>query len=182
MNIFTFIYFKKNRIVLKFRALKKYYFFRALDITLGHNVFIRRGDGLHFFGKKNTIFDNAVIEVHDSKASITTGNECFFSYGVIIVCSIAITFGNNVWVGEYTSIRDSTHDFSAKKPLGYKDDIMIPIIIGNNVWIGRGCLVMPGTIIEDNVIIAANSTVKGTCIANAIYGGNPAKFIKFITI
>lgn len=181
MNIFTWTYFKKNSIILKCRALKKYYFFKALDITLGHNVFIRRGNGNHFFGKKNIIFDNAVFEVHNFNACITTGNECFFSFGVIIVCSLSITLGNNVWVGEYTSIRDSTHDFSIKTTLGYNDDIINPIIIGNNVWIGRGCLIMQGSIIEDNVIIAANSVVKGICKTNSVYGGNPLKFIKFIT-
>ena len=179
-KISDWIYFKKNAILNKSRAITKYFFFNRLDIILGYNIIIKRGKGKHFFGKKNIIFDNSIFEVHNSKACITTGYECFFSYGVVVVCNLSITIGNNVWIGEYTSIRDSTHDFSAENPLGYNSDITTPIIIGNNVWIGRGCLIMQGTIIQDNVIIAANSVVKGKCITNSIYGGSPAKFIKFI--
>ena len=151
-----------------------------MDIVLGHNVFIRRGKGKHFFGEKNVVFDNAIFEVHSANAVITTGKDCFFSYGHIMVCSKAITIGNNVWVGEYSSIRDATHEFSLLHPLGYLDDIIAPIIIGNNVWIGRGCIVLPGSIIGNNVIIAANAVVKGVCIDNGLYGGCPAKLIRLI--
>jgi acetyltransferase-like isoleucine patch superfamily enzyme len=86
--------------------------------------------------------------------------------------------GNNVWIGEYSSLRDSTHQFSTTSSLGTLPDTTKPIIIGNNVWIGRGCLIMPGTIIEDNVIIAANSVVKTACSSGKVYGGCPAVFIK----
>ena len=177
----NWFYCKKNILIVTYRALKIYFFFSTLDITLGHNVFLRRGKGKHCFGKKNIIFDNAIFEVHNANACITTGNECFFSYGVLMACSVSISLGNNVWIGEYSSIRDSTHQFSLTKSLGHNDDIIMPIVIGNNVWIGRSCLIMQGAIIEDNVIIAANSVVKGCCLANSIYGGSPAKFIKFIT-
>ena len=64
--------------------------------------------------------------------------------------------------------------------LGTIKDSQAPIIIGNNVWVGRGCLLLPGTIVGDNVIIAANSVVKGTLQSNSMYGGTPAKCIKKI--
>jgi maltose O-acetyltransferase len=50
----------------------------------------------------------------------------------------------------------------------------MPIKIGNNVWIGKNCLIFPGSKIEDNVVIGANSIVKGNCEANSLYVGNPA--------
>lgn len=178
---FDWLYFKKNALVQKLRALKNFYFFRTLDIRLGHNVFIRRGKGSHSFGKGLVVFDNAIFEVHSSSAVITTGDNCFFSYGVVIVCTYKIQLGNNVWVGEYTSIRDATHTFSVDYLIGSKPDNQAPVIVGNNVWIGRGCLLLPGTVIEDNVIIAANSVVKGCCQQGSIYGGCPAKFIKRVS-
>ena len=180
ISLKDWFYFKKNALVIKLRAIKNYYFFRVLDIQLGHNVFIRRGKGRHFFGKRVRILDNSLFEVHSALASIRVGNDCFFSYGVIIVCSKFVEIGNDVWVGEYTSIRDATHVFSVNQPLGSKPDITEPIKIGNNVWIGRGCLILPGSIIEENVVIAANSVVKGFLKAGSLYGGTPAKFIKVI--
>lgn len=179
--VFDWLYFKKNALVQKWRAISKFYFFRTLDIKLGHNVFIRRGKGKHLFGKGVVVFDNSIFEVHNKSATITTGNNCFLSYGVVVVCTNKIQLGNNVWIGEYTSLRDATHTFSSKNKLGTLPDTSAPIIIGNNVWIGRGCLLLPGTVIEDNVVIAANSVVKGLCERDSVYGGCPVKFIRAVS-
>ena len=51
-------------------------------------------------------------------------------------------------------------------------------VIGNDVWIGQNVTIMPGIIIGDGAIIAANSTVVKSVEPYSIYGGNPAKFIK----
>lgn len=60
----------------------------------------------------------------------------------------------------------------------YSADALRPIVIGDNVWIGRGCLVLPGCVIEEGVVVAANSVVRGRLEKDGIYGGRPAKFIK----
>ena len=102
-----------------------------------------------------------------------------FSYGVIFSCREKIIIGDDVQVGEYSSIRDSTHCYDKfDKPMKYSPDNTIPIIIGNNVWIGSRCLILPGCVIEEGVVVAANSVVKGKLERNGIYGGTPAKFIK----
>ena len=180
LSFIDWLYFKKNAFIVKLRAISKYYFFGNLNIRFGHNVFIRRGKGTHYFGDNNIIFDNCVFEVHNAKANIKTGHDCFFSYGVVVVCNQQIEIGDHVWIGEYTSLRDGTHNFSVNHVMGELPDIVAPIKIGNNVWIGRGCIILPGTVIEDNVIIAANSVVKGYFKSGSIYGGLPAKFIKSI--
>ena len=128
------------------------------------------------------MLDNAVFEVHNDKAVITVGDNCMLAYGVIMVCTNKITMGNHVWIGEYTSVRDTTHQFSSAEMIGNDvlPDISEPIVIGSNIWIGLGCLIMSGVVIEDNVIIAANSVVKGFYAKNSMYGGCPAKFIKTI--
>lgn len=51
------------------------------------------------------------------------------------------------------------------------------ISIGNNVFIGVNSVIMPGVIIEENVIIAAGSVVTKSVPAGVIIGGNPAKII-----
>ena len=48
----------------------------------------------------------------------------------------------------------------------------------NDVWIGQNVTIMPGVIIGDGAIIAANSTVVKSVEPYSIYSGNPAKFIK----
>lgn len=52
-------------------------------------------------------------------------------------------------------------------------------VIGNDVWLGRESVIMPGVKIGDGAIVAAYSVVTKEVPPYAIYGGNPAKFIKF---
>lgn len=74
-----------------------------------------------------------------------------------------------------------THDYSifrALKYIGKENDgerIIKPITIGNNVFIGARCTLLPGTVIEDNVIVGACSVVKGKVKSGTIIAGNPAK-------
>lgn len=51
------------------------------------------------------------------------------------------------------------------------------IEVGNNVFIGMNSFILPGTKIEDNIIIGAGSIVHGILKANGVYAGNPAKYI-----
>lgn len=41
--------------------------------------------------------------------------------------------------------------------------------IGKNVWIGAGCIILKGTTIGDNCVIAAGSIVTGNVESNNIY-------------
>lgn len=51
------------------------------------------------------------------------------------------------------------------------------IIIGNNVFIGYGAILLPGTIIQNNIIVGAGSVVRGVLESNSIYAGVPVKRI-----
>lgn len=53
-----------------------------------------------------------------------------------------------------------------------------PIVVGDNVFIGHGTILLPGTIIENNCIVAAGSVVMGTLTSNSVYAGNPVKKVK----
>ena len=58
--------------------------------------------------------------------------------------------------------------------------VLKPVKIGNRVTIGADTMVLPGSVIEDNVIIGANSVVPKDAHleGNAIYAGIPAKKLK----
>lgn len=52
--------------------------------------------------------------------------------------------------------------------------------IGNNVFVGMRTVVLPGTTIEDDVVIAAGSVVKGFIPGGGVYAGCPAKRVESI--
>jgi acetyltransferase-like isoleucine patch superfamily enzyme len=161
-----------------YRKWRSIFYFKSLGVRMGKNVSLIGGCYSLKIGKDINVYNNCVFELgHDSKLEI--GPRVIFSFGCVISANKSLKIGNDVQIGEYTSIRDTTHDYTDYgQPIMNNSDISSPIIIGNNVWIGRNCLIMPGTVIEDGVVIGANSLVKGTLKRDTIYGGNPIKVIK----
>lgn len=96
---------------------------------------------------------------------------------------------SQISIGEGTTIATGTiiltHDFSIRKAMcsaGYNPDNLHYVIkksveIGNNVFIGARSTILPGTKINNNVIIAAGSVVKGEVPQNTVWGGVPAKLL-----
>ena len=66
------------------------------------------------------------------------------------------------------------HEIQANARLNKKAYVQ-SIEIGNNVWIGAGVIILPGAIIEDDVVIGAGSIVTGLLKSNQLYIGNPAQ-------
>lgn len=54
-----------------------------------------------------------------------------------------------------------------------------PVTIGNDVWIGTNGIVLDGVTIGDGAIIAAGAVVTKDVPAYAIYGGVPAKLLRY---
>lgn len=91
-----------------------------------------------------------------------------------------ITLGDNVATSG--NVHFITHDGSMSVlrnlyPNLVHSDFIKPINIGNNVFIGLNTIILPGSIIEDNVIIGAGSIVKGKISKDSVYAGIPAKYI-----
>lgn len=105
--------------------------------------------------------------------NISFGKNCRVNFGNIFDNNSKISVNDNCRIGFRNLFVTSTHikKTSAK---GKKSQI----ILGNNVWITSGCVILPGTKIGNNVILAANSVAKGNLESNWIYGGTPAKKIK----
>jgi acetyltransferase-like isoleucine patch superfamily enzyme len=52
-----------------------------------------------------------------------------------------------------------------------------PIKVGSNVFIGVNTIIMPGVVIEDNVIVGAGAVVTRSVPQGKIVAGNPARII-----
>jgi len=91
-----------------------------------------------------------------------------------------VRLGERVILSSHVSLL--THDYSWTTVLsatghlqGGDEAIVRGIQIGNNVFVGRGALLMPGTVIEDHVVIGAGAVVRGRVESGSVMIGNPAR-------
>ena len=57
-----------------------------------------------------------------------------------------------------------------------------PILVKKNAFIGAHSIILKGVIIGENSIIGAGSVVTKSVPDNEIWAGNPAKYIKNVTL
>lgn len=109
------------------------------------------------------------------------GNNCRIN-GAFLHAQKGIIIGDMTVIAAGTQIIDSNGHIinSLNRTIGRDTPQMI--IIGKNVWIGLNCIILKGSIIGDNSIIAAGSVVKGEFSNNSIIQGNPAILISKIKI
>lgn len=108
------------------------------------------------------------------EASLTIGKKCFLNDAVTICATVSIRIGDNAKIGDQVHIYDSDfHQVTADEAVFQK-----PVVIGNNVWLGAKSMILAGTTIGDNSVIAAGSIVKGDIPANCVAAGAPAKVLK----
>ena len=110
-------------------------------------------------------------------AHIEIGNNCRIN-GAYIHSQKKIVIGNNCVIAAGVNIFDSNGHVVKSNDRTRGRDIAQELIIGNNVWIGVNAIILKGTVIGDNSVIAAGSVVKGIFPNNSIIMGNPSKLIK----
>lgn len=117
-------------------------------------------------GKKFRARHNVEINIRD-KAIIEIGNDVFLNSCCIITAREKIVIGDNTIFGPNVVVYDNDHMICDGKILDNKFETE-PIIIGSDVWIGAGAILLKGTVIEDNCVIAAGSVVKGKVERNTM--------------
>jgi acetyltransferase-like isoleucine patch superfamily enzyme/glycosyltransferase involved in cell wall biosynthesis len=91
-----------------------------------------------------------------------------------------ITIGKDVLIGPYTYITTANHGFNQREiPIKDQPFYGAPIIIEDDVWIGTHVVVLPGVTIGKGAIIAAHSLVNRDVPPYEVWGGVPARFLKY---
>lgn len=100
---------------------------------------------------------------------------------VSLIGSAAIRIGDFSGLSARASVFSASDDFSGDwltgptVPAAYRNVTSAPVVIGRHVIIGAGCVVLPGTTIEDGAAIGALSLVKGHLKRFRKFAGVPAK-------
>ena len=122
----------------------------------------------------------------DKDAELTIGDYVGISQAALI-CQKKMQIGNHVLIGGGVCVYDT--DFHSLDPALRNDGAsdaahkaMKEVIIEDYVFIGAHSLILKGVTIGKNSIVGAGSVVTKSIPPNQIWAGNPAKFIKNVSI
>ena len=112
---------------------------------------------------------------------LTLGDRVFIGTGANLrAAGGAISVGAGSAISQHSVVVAANHNIGAGRPYLYSpwDDTRTGVIIGANVWIGAGCVLLPGTNIGDNAVIAAGAVVNMSVPTGELWGGIPARRLK----
>lgn len=132
--------------------------------------------GVVVFKGKANIGHGSKISVNDN-GKLILGKKFVITAESSIVCSKAVTFGDNVVMSWQCLIMDT--DFHKILKEHKQINLDKKIIIESNCWIGCRCLILKGSLLPSGSVLGANSLLtKKINFKNSLVAGNPAKIIK----
>ena len=135
------------------------------DVLVGRQVTLSVGYGV---GNPN-LPDRALVigtgAVIGARSTITA-HEC-------------IEIGEHVFFGQGVLVTDASHGYQdPERPIGEQFGAHQPVVIGAGSWVGHGAVILPGTRIGRNVVVAAGAVVRGEVEDHAVVAGNPARVVR----
>jgi len=152
------------------------------NVVLGDNV--RVADGVQLWnvvvGGDSKISRNVTLYSNVAERPVLVGKWCWISFGVF-----GEGTGGEIKIEDHVTIAHLSTILSGSGP-GVNSPILSqlypdqlgPVVIGAHSWVGAHCLILPEVVLEEGVVIAANSVVKTRCESWSVYGGSPAKLLK----
>ena len=135
------------------------------DVLVGRHVTLAAGYGVgdpQLGERVLVIGDGAVI---GARSTITAHDR--------------IEIGAHVFFGQGVLVTDASHGYQdPERPIGEQFGLHQPVAIGAGSWIGHGAVILPGTRIGRNVVVAAGAVVRGEVEDHAVVAGNPARVVR----
>jgi acetyltransferase-like isoleucine patch superfamily enzyme len=153
----------------------------AADVRLGRHVRIELEPGtsnLLRIGPECQVLDRVLIMLKGGEVVIgrdarlrrdctlnvsgrfEMGDRTMLSFGCIVHCADEVVLETMVAVGDYATIADSRHFFTAPDTWVYDNLETAPVRIGTNTWVCPRAAIAAGVTIGSHCIIASNSLVK----------------------
>ncbi len=114
----------------------------------------------NIFLGSNIYLVDALINAGDTLGKVTIEDYVFFGHGVKILAR--------------------SHNYNVFDEKRQQEILEKPIHIKQGAWISSGSTVLGGVVIGKNAVVAAGSVVTKDIPDNALFAGNPAKFVKYV--
>ncbi|MER7173431.1 acyltransferase [Streptomyces mesophilus] len=143
---------------------------RAIAIGAGTLVGAQVSISAGFFGPGQQPEPGLVVRI---------GARCCVGRGSHIVGHRSVTIGDDVFLGPYVYVTDQNHTYTdPDTPVGSQPPANSPVVIGDGCWLGTGAIVLPGTTLGRNVVVAGGAVVRGTFPDHCVVAGVPARVVR----
>lgn len=108
--------------------------------------------------------------------NIHSGENVYFNVNCVVLDTMKVTIGNNVFFGPGVHVYTATHPLDAVERRTV--EFSKPVAIGDDCWIGGNSVICPGVTIGNGCTIGAGSVVTKNIPDDSLAVGNPAKVIR----
>ena len=165
--------------------LKKLYLClnRKIKIGAATNIhwsssFDTGGGGTIEIGEGCSIHKGVILATYGG--FIKLGNYCSINPYSVLYGHGGVTIGNGVRIAAQVCIISANHIFNSRENYIYEQGITKKgIFIEDDVWVAAGVQILDGVKIQRGGVIAAGAVVTDSTESYGIYGGVPAKIIKY---
>lgn len=188
----------RGNFYLVFKLQRPIFFFkgRSSRIISGHKVRVRRGVTI----KDNVVIDatrsnfielsqnvsigrNVIIDggasLLSNKGDLSIGANSGFSENCLISVRGKIRIGEHVIFGPGVNVFSENHGMKiGEEPFRLQSCQPLSVTVEDNVWVGSGSIILGGSYIEKDVVVAAGSVVRGRLRSGHLYGGVPVRMLK----
>ncbi|MFZ1062833.1 MAG: acyltransferase [Acidimicrobiales bacterium] len=113
---------------------------------------------------------------------VSIGRRCVIGRGSHLIGHWSIHVGDEVQTGPYVYITDQNHSYDdPDEPVGWQSPSERAVSIGSGSWLGANVVILPGTTLGRNTVVAAGAVVRGTFPDHVVLGGVPAKVLRHYT-
>ena len=110
---------------------------------------------------------------------VSIGSRTLIGRGSHIVGHWEIVIGDDIQTGPYVYITDQNHSYEdPDHAVGWQTPIELAVNIGSGSWLGANVVILPGTTLGRNTVVAAGAVVRGTFPDHVVLGGIPAKVLR----
>lgn len=112
---------------------------------------------------------------------ITIGDRCVIGRGSHLIGHWSIELGDDIQTGPYVYITDQNHGYEdPEMPVGLQPTRERPVRIGSGSWLGANAVILPGTDLGRNCVVAAGAVVRGAFPDHSVVAGVPAKTVRML--
>ena len=153
---------------------------RSARIQLGHHVVLNSNPRVNLAG----ILREVTLVAASPESEIIIGDHTGLS-GTVVYAIKSVRIGNYVNIGVNTVIYDNDFhplDWQARRDNTMNQVAGSAVVIEDDVWIGGNSIILKGVHIGRGAVVGAGSVVTRDIPEGTIWAGNPAQFIKKVSL